>query len=233
LFYDCLFVSLQQIIHKIDIMNRKLVLVIMTLLPIVVSAYDAKVDGIYYNFSGNKATVTNSNGPNSYRGDVVIIPDSFTYRNITYIVTDIGDQAFYGCRKLTSVTIPNSVTNIGSGAFSGCYNLPSITIPNSVISIGEGAFMGCGLTSMTIPNSVISIGREAFSGCTSLASITIPESVVSIGNQAFYNTAWLNNQPDGLVYINKIVYQYKGLMPEGTKIVLKDGTLGISGGAFV
>ena len=39
---------------------------------------------------------------------------------ITNTVISIGENAFYGCSGLTSITIPNSVTSIGYGAFSGC-----------------------------------------------------------------------------------------------------------------
>ena len=101
-------------------------------------------------------------------------------------VTSIGNSAFYDCYYLTSVTIPNSVTSIGEGAFYGCSGLTSVTIPNSVTSIGNRAFYLCsGLTSVTIPNSVTSIGYNAFDGCSGLTSVTIPNSVTSIGNYAF------------------------------------------------
>ena len=153
--------------------------------------------------------------------------------NIGDNVKIIPSYAFFNCKGLENITIPDSVTSIGVRAFSDCTGLSSITIPDSVTSISAYAFSGCtGLTSVTIPDSVTSIDSYAFSGCTGLTSITIPDSVTSIGNDAFYNTAWYNNQPDGLVYAGKVAYDYKGTMPSNTSIVLKEGTLGITGYAF-
>ena len=148
-------------------------------------------------------------------------------------VTSIGSYAFSGCSGLTSVEIPNSVTSIGSYAFSGCSDLTSVEIPNSITSIGSSAFAGCtGLTSVEIPDSVKIIGDNAFSGCTSLTSIEIPNSVTSIGYDAFSETVWYDNQPDGVVYAGKVLYKYKGAMPENTSIVVKEGTIEIAFGAF-
>ncbi len=93
---------------------------------------------------------------------------------VGYAVTSIGDEAFWCCTSLTSVTIPDSVTSIGDSAFFGCTSLTSVTIPNSVTSIGRYAFSHCtSLTSVTIPDSVTSIGRRAFFGCTSLSNISV------------------------------------------------------------
>ena len=148
-------------------------------------------------------------------------------------VTEIGSSAFSGCSNLTRVVIPDSVTSIGWDAFYRCSGLTSITIPDSVTSIGDQAFRDCtGLTSVTIGNGMTSIGTWAFVDCTGLTSITIPDSVPSIGWYAFYNTAWYNNQPNGLVYAGKVAYEYKGTMPSNTSIVLKEGTLGITAFAF-
>ena len=101
-------------------------------------------------------------------------------------VTSIGDNAFFGCKGLKSITIGNSVISIGVYAFSNCTGLTSITIPDSVTSIEDSAFEYCtALTSITIGNSVTSIGGHAFSSCTGLTSINIPDSITSIGNSAF------------------------------------------------
>lgn len=49
------------------------------------------------------------------------------------------------CNKKASgeMIIPNGVENIGEEAFKGCYRLTSVKIPNSVTSIGKDAFEGC------------------------------------------------------------------------------------------
>ena len=115
----------------------------------------------------------------------VVIPDAITYGHYIYEVKEIGEEAFYGCKGLTSITIPNSVTSIGEFAFLGCESLTSITFPNSVTSIGEWAFYECkGLATITIPNSVTSIGKGTFRGCKGLTSITVP-SHTEIENKAF------------------------------------------------
>ena len=83
-----------------------------------------------------------------------------------------------------------------------------------------------------ITYSVTSIGSSAFYGCTGLTSVTIPNSVTSIGMDAFYNTPWYDNQPDEVVYINNVLYTYKGTMPYNTSIAVREGTVSISPDAF-
>ena len=96
----------------------KKIFLLLTLLCLSLSAraYDAEVDGIFYNLdAANKtATVTFKGGnywDDDYSGDVVI-PETVTYNGITYSVTSLGWACFTYCSSLTSITIPNSVTII-------------------------------------------------------------------------------------------------------------------------
>ena len=105
-------------------------------------------------------------------------------------VTSIGDDAFYHCDGLTSVTIPNSVTSIGERAFTHCYDLTSVTIGSGVTSIGYSAFYYCtGLTSVTIGSGVTSIGEYAFSYCFKLLDVhCYAEEVPSTESSTFFNS---------------------------------------------
>ena len=159
---------------------------------------------------------------------------SLTTITIPVSVTSIGSFVFNGCTSLTAITLPEGVTSIGDYAFSYCRSLTSINIPVGVTSIERSAFENCNsFTDITIPEGVTSIGMSAFENCNSLTDIAIPESVNSIGHSAFNGTAWYDNQPDGVIYAGKVLYAYKGDMPENTTIEVKEGIVSISEGAFV
>lgn len=120
----------------------------------------------------------------------------------------------------------------------GNYDIEHIKIPPiirgyQVTSIKHYSFNAhSGLISVEIPNSVKSIGSCAFEGCSNLSLITIPNSVVEIDSEAFSETNWYKNKPDGVIYINNVLYKYKGTMPEGTSINVPNNILSISPGAF-
>ena len=162
------------------------------------------IGGLYYNLDATNQTaeVTSQNSDYPYWSTTITtanIPDSATYNSVTYSVTSIGNEAFYGCGRLTSITIPNSVTSIGRGAFSVCSGLTSVTIGNNVTSIGDLAFSGCsGLTSVTIPGSVTSIGYGAFSFCSGLTKVNITDIA------AWCNIQFENNDSNPLYYAKQL-----------------------------
>jgi len=155
-------------------------------------------------------------------GTNVTIPDTvggFAVKQIggsvTYsVVGDSGDTTNYSTDGYSFNSIQSTLT--------------SVTIPEGVTTIGSRAFYYCSvLTSIAIPNSVTSIGSIAFYNCYALASVTMGSGVSEVGESAFYQTPWYSNLPDGVVYIGKTLYAYKGNMPVNTQIEVTAGTVTI------
>ena len=164
-------------------MKKTLLSLLLMLLPVVASAGAVEIGGIYYNLDSEAKTAEVAK--NKYSGDI-IIPEVVENDGQTYTVTSIGENAFYQCTNLTSVSIPESVTTIGYMAFWRCTKLTNFTIPNSVTTIGNYAFAKCiRMTSISIGSSVTSISEGMFSECSSLEAVDIPNSVTSIGHNAF------------------------------------------------
>ena len=143
----------------------------------------------------------------------VIIPSIVSHNGASYVVTSIGDQAFYLCHNLISVvipetvlsigneafnhctglttlTIPSSVTSIGNSAFANTYSLTSITIPDNVVTFGNEVFRNSGVSDVTLGNGISSIGSNTFNYCANLTTVTLGNGITSIGEQAFM---WCEN----------------------------------------
>lgn len=179
-----------------------------------------EVDGINY-------TVTNTNpleaqvgkyGENlainqDTTGDIIIPSFVIGPDDNTYLVTSIRPGAFERCKKITSVSIPNTVTIIGEEAFARCTSLTSVNIPDSVITIEFGAFYHCeALPSISLPNTVTSIEERAFLGCYELKEIySYIESpfVIASGTKNYNGTNLVTNVFE---YSNATLY-----VPVGTK----------------
>ena len=212
--------------------TRLLSLFVALLATTALWAYDLKFGNLYYNILTD-STVGVVRDDSYASLTTVTIPSTFSHNGTVYTVTEIKYWAFKECAELTSVTIPGSVTYIGGSAFADCTGLTSVNISHGLTTIGGGAFYNCtSLTSVTIPSSVTYIEGSAFAGCSSLATITIPNSVTNIGQDAFEGTPWYENQPDGAIYINNMLYNYKGTMPSKTSITVKEGTVSICQYAF-
>ena len=148
-----------------------------------------------------------------------------------YTVTELDSIAFKNKDSITEVIIPDTVTEIGDEAFYKCENLTSVTLPNSLKTIGEKMFYKCvSLKSIDIPDSVTSIGADAFGGCTSLKTISGGKNVTEVSVTALNETAWYKNQPNGVVYFNKIAYYLKGDCP--SHVDIRQGTVSIGSSVF-
>ena len=138
----------------------------------------------------------------------------------------IGNRAFSGCSRLTSLTLPASITRIGDDAFCCCSGLTSLTLPAGITEIGYGAFWGCsGLTSLNLPAGITSIDKYAFSGCSRLTSLTLPAGITSIGEFAFSYCSGLTSI---YVYAEKVPrigrYAFKGCASRKCTLYVPKGT---------
>ncbi len=138
----------------------------------------------------------------------LIIPDTVVYLGVTYTVDIIGEDAFNGCSGITGVNLPNTLLIIENNAFYHC-NISNINIPSSVGVICSGAF---------IPyNSGI------------VNSISVSDNVEHIEYGAFQCSGyWFNSKPNGIIYLGKIAYCYKGSFSQNMTLVFADGTKGIT-----
>ena len=159
------------------IFHAAIIVVISVAMSLLFSACAPKGDGEehtheYVNYTYNNDATCVADGTETGKCKYCDKTDTRTKANTatgvhTYNSENIcivcGHDAFYNCRRLSNINIPNSVTSIGEYAFERCTALTSINIPDSVTSIGARAFRDCSnLTSITIPNSVTSIGDYAF-----------------------------------------------------------------------
>ena len=106
----------------------------------------------------------------------IIIPSSLG----GYIVSSIGEKAFFGKIMMTSVIMPEGITYIGNNAFSGCLMLESVKIPETVTYLGNGCFTSCSeLESVILNNSISSIFSKIFNKQSSSTSKFITSSYKS------------------------------------------------------
>jgi len=77
----------------------------------------------------------------------------------------IYDYAFYNCKALKNVSLPNDMSEIGYQAFAECESLENVNIPVNAKSIGDSAFYNArALKEIVIPMSVDKIAENVFKG---------------------------------------------------------------------
>ena len=111
---------------------------------------------------------------------------NITSVNLSNKVTYIGNEAFYGCTNLSSVTIAQDGTalEIGSKAFYNCSKLTAIELPDYTSSIGTYAFYKAALKSFKVPASLTELSAHLLE-YTKITTIHIPANVEKIGDAAF------------------------------------------------
>ncbi len=150
-----------------------------------------------------------------------------------YEVTEIAPRAFYGCKTLESIVLPDSLVKIGEYAFYNCVNMGDLVLPDALTYIGNHAFYNCDkMTAIVIPGNVTHIGVYAFQDCTALVSITVSEGVTVIDEHAFAGCYYLVqvSLPSTLTEIGNYAFAscHYGL----TSIIIPEGVTKIGTWAF-
>ena len=142
-----------------------------------------EVDGILYKII-SETSVEVIKKSTEYSGDMVI-PSYIEYNEVKYEVASIG-EAFKGCTKLTSITVPQSIHSLSNNCFKDCSKLENIVFNCLIEEIPYAAFQNCtSLSKIQIPETIKYIRGYAFSGCSKLEEFTCPNSLEIIEESVF------------------------------------------------
>ncbi|MDE7397802.1 MAG: leucine-rich repeat domain-containing protein [Muribaculum sp.] len=131
---------------------------------------------------------------------------------IPEFVTEIGQRAFEGCEKLSSVSLHHGLTVLRAGCFRNCKSLKSITIPGSIdpidqadpYTLGYYIFENCtALESVVIEEPIWRLSYCMFKGCTSLTNVSLPKTLLNI-SESFSGCTGLKSikVPDSVTHID-------------------------------
>ncbi|MCQ2347243.1 MAG: leucine-rich repeat domain-containing protein [Paludibacteraceae bacterium] len=114
-------------------------------------------------------------------------------------ITSIGENAFYGCDKVSELTIPTTLVKVGDGAFKGVNSLTNVYVSDLAawcqIDFEDSPMWSENqmhlyvndqeIVDLVIPNGVTTISGGTFAYCKSIKTVIIPASVSTIKEAAF------------------------------------------------
>ncbi len=177
-------------------------------------------DGILYDAEGS-TLLSYPNGVFTEENSEAVIPEG---------TTAIGQNAFYECSRLKSVTLPDGVLKIEKNAFNSCYALENIQFPEGVREIEDSAFRSCtSLTKVVLPEGLEKIDSHGFANCKELTEVVFPETLTTLGLRAFGDCTKLKiaELPKNLAVIdNEVFFTSDETEPieDGKEVVLSLGS---------
>ena len=137
----------------------------------------ASIDGVVYGYTLKEGSQQSALTDLLYcpvgasgKDGVVDIPNTVEY---------ISAGAFKNNKNITEIKFSQGILGdleIGADAFSGCQKLATITLPAGLKTMKTGLFNNCtSLVTLTIPNTVSRMEVNIFIGCTNLANIIFEE----------------------------------------------------------
>ena len=180
------------------------------LTSVVIPAFVTKIEKNAFLNCAKLTTVTFAGG-NSLGNALTVAENAFlncaslsrvTFENNSNVVA-LGDSAFSGCSRLTSIKLPATVKDMTAGLFTGCANLVSVEVDennqyfateNNVLynkAITRIIYYSAAISAKTfvLPETVETIDANLFKGNVSLEKVVIGKNIKEIGNNAFESSA--------------------------------------------
>ena len=105
------------------------------------------------------------NNPQAYGYSAFYNQPKLAKITISPSVTEIPPYLFYKNTAITMTELPN-VKTIGNSAFEGCSKLTTLNLGQKLETVGGCAFQNCSnITKLTFPDATTTIGNSAFSNC--------------------------------------------------------------------
>ena len=144
-------------------------------------------------------------------------------------IKTIGDAAFSGA-EITSVKFADTVEELGEDAFYNCKNLKTVTFGTSdkLTTIGAYAFQATAIESIVIPNSVVKMEKYVFGECASLKSVTLPDTLTDVGEKQFIKCTSLE---EAVLPCSALTSMFEGCTAL-KKVTFKEGATEIGSNAF-
>ncbi len=156
-----------------------------------------------YNSTGTIAEKIKNSSANTIK---LVLPNN---------LTELNENAFMNCTKITEVTIPGSLETIPKSAFYSCSNLTTVNMQEGIKTLGSQAFAYCKISEVTIPESVDCILAAFYS--ISLPKITFKDTTTwyEVGSEADAKNKTggsqitVTNPNNNATRFNKLGYHYK------------------------
>ena len=97
-------------------------------------------------------------------------------------------------KEMCEIRLPNTLKYIGKEAFWGCRRLEKVELPNSLEKLGNYCFFKTGLKRITIPGGVKRITQMCFGDCGLLNEVGLEDGIECIGANLLTRVNGLNKK---------------------------------------
>lgn len=96
------------------------------------------------------------------------------YNSYSYIF----GYTFWGCTKLSTVTLSDGIKRLTPDMFYGCTGIKKLNLPSSLLRLNNALKYCSGLTTLQLPDGLTQLG--SLEGCSELKTLVIPNGVTEL-----------------------------------------------------